>query len=187
MTLGNMRDLGVQRLIASCLNPACRHTALIEVWSYPADTEIPYFKSRVVCAKCASRRDKIDVRPNWNEQTPQSSLTGKERRWNASILYAFDVLELDGHDLRREPWSDRRGKLARLLGGGGHGVQLSDHMEGTDGEAVFGHACAMGFEGIVAKRRDRPYRSGRSSDWIKVKNPDAPATTRLVEGWCRPW
>jgi hypothetical protein len=64
MTLGNMRDLGVQRLIASCLNPACHHTALIEVWSYPADIEIPYFKSRVVCAKCGSRRDKIDVRPN---------------------------------------------------------------------------------------------------------------------------
>jgi hypothetical protein len=51
MTLGNMRDLGVQRLIASCLNDACRHVALIDVWSYPADTEIPYFKSRVVCAK----------------------------------------------------------------------------------------------------------------------------------------
>ena len=76
MTLGNMRDLGVKRLIASCLNPACRHTALIEVWSYPAETEIPYFRSRVVCAKCGSRRDKIDVRPNWKEQTPQSSLTG---------------------------------------------------------------------------------------------------------------
>jgi hypothetical protein len=52
MTLGNMRDLGVQRLVASCLNDACRHVALIDVWSYPAETEIPYFRSRVVCAKC---------------------------------------------------------------------------------------------------------------------------------------
>jgi len=60
MTLGNMRELGVKRLIASCLNDACRHTALIEVWSYPAETEIPYFKSRVVCAKCGSRGNKID-------------------------------------------------------------------------------------------------------------------------------
>ena len=51
--------------------------ALIEVWSYPADTEIPYFKSRVVCAKCGARGNKIDVRPNWKEQTPQASLTGK--------------------------------------------------------------------------------------------------------------
>jgi hypothetical protein len=68
MTLGNMRQLGVQRLIASCLNDACRHVALIEVWSYAPDTEIPYFRSRVVCAKCGSRGNKIDVRPNWKEQ-----------------------------------------------------------------------------------------------------------------------
>jgi hypothetical protein len=77
MTLGNMRDLGVKRLIASCLNDACRHVALIDVSSYPAETEIPYFRSRVVCAKCGSRRDKIDVRPNWKKQPAQPSLTGK--------------------------------------------------------------------------------------------------------------
>jgi bifunctional non-homologous end joining protein LigD len=75
------------------------------------------------------------------------------------FLYAFDLLELDGHDLRREAWSDRRWKLARLLRGAGHGVQLSDHMEGNDGHAAFRHACAMGLEGIVAKRRDKPYQS----------------------------
>jgi hypothetical protein len=44
-------------------------------------------------------------------------------------------------------------------------------MEGTHGEAAFRQACAMGLEGIVAKRRDRPYRSGRSPDWIEVKKP----------------
>jgi bifunctional non-homologous end joining protein LigD len=97
------------------------------------------------------------------------------------FLYAFDLLELDGRDMRREPWSDRRWRLARLLRGAGHGVQLADHMEGNDGEAAFRHACAMGLEGIVAKRRDKPYRSGRSPDWIKVKNPDAPVVTRLIE------
>ena len=52
------------------------------------------------------------------------------------FLYAFDLLELDGRDMRGEPWSDRRWKLARLLRGAGHGVQLSDHMESTDGDAV---------------------------------------------------
>ena len=77
MTLGNMRALGVTRLIASCLNDACRHTALIDVFSYPAETEIPYFRSHVVCAKCGSRGNKIDVRPNWKEQPSQPSLTGK--------------------------------------------------------------------------------------------------------------
>jgi hypothetical protein len=45
MTLGNMRELGVQRLIASCLNDACRHTALIDVSSYPAETEVPWERS----------------------------------------------------------------------------------------------------------------------------------------------
>ena len=63
-----VRETGCRPLIASCLNDACRHTALIEVWSYPAETEIPYFRSRVVCAKCGSRGNKIDVRPNWKEQ-----------------------------------------------------------------------------------------------------------------------
>ena len=53
MTLGNMRDLGVGRLIASCLNDAS-HTALIEVWSYSADTEIQYFRSRVGCPPSAA-------------------------------------------------------------------------------------------------------------------------------------
>ena len=80
VTLGNMRELGVQNLIASCLNDACRRTAIIDVSSYPADTEVPWFRSRVVCAKCGSRGNKIDVRPNWKEQPPRASLTGKEFR-----------------------------------------------------------------------------------------------------------
>jgi ATP-dependent DNA ligase len=50
---------------------------------------------------------------------------------------------------------------------------------------VFRNACKFGLEGIVAKRRDRPYRSGRSSDWIKVKNPDTQAATRITE-WQKP-
>ena len=78
MTLGNMHQLGVQNLVAFCLNDACRHTALIDVSSYPADTEVPWFRSRVVCAKCGSRGNKIDVRPNWKEQPIGPSLVGKE-------------------------------------------------------------------------------------------------------------
>ena len=64
MDLANMQQ-GVRRLIAFRLNDSCRHQALIEVWSYPANTEIAYFKRRVVCAKCGARTNKIDVRPNW--------------------------------------------------------------------------------------------------------------------------
>jgi|AmaraimetFIIA100_FD_contig_51_10582628_length_479_multi_3_in_0_out_0_2 hypothetical protein len=55
MTLGNMRHLGVHRLIASCLQDACRHQGLIDVSKYPDDTEVPWFASKVVCAKCGAR------------------------------------------------------------------------------------------------------------------------------------
>jgi hypothetical protein len=78
MTLGNMRELGVTRLIASCLNDARRHQGLVDVSNYPADTEVPWFRSHVQCAKCGARGNKIDVRPNWKEQPNRSSLVGKE-------------------------------------------------------------------------------------------------------------
>jgi len=55
MTLGNMRHLGVQHLVVTCLNDACRHQSLIDVSNYPADTEVPSFASKVVCAKCGAR------------------------------------------------------------------------------------------------------------------------------------
>ena len=77
MTLGNMRDLGVQRLVASASTMPAGTRALIDVSSYPADTEVPWFRTRVVCAKCGGRGNKIDVRPNWKEQPPSESLTGK--------------------------------------------------------------------------------------------------------------
>jgi ATP-dependent DNA ligase len=98
-----------------------------------------------------------------------------------AFLYAFDLLEIDGEDLRAYEWHVRRATLRSLLKKSKPGIQLSEHLEGADGDAVFHHACTMGLEGIVAKRRDRPYRSGRSPDWIKVKNPDAPAATRILE------
>jgi len=71
--------------------------------------------------------------------------------------------------------------LTRLLRKGGNGIRLSEHLEGADGTAVFRAVCAMDLEGIVAKRRDRPYWSGRSRDWVKVRNPNAPASTRIME------
>ena len=61
-----MRELGVQHLIAYCHNDASRHSALIDVASYPADTEVPSFQRRAKCSKCGGRR--VDVRPNWKEQ-----------------------------------------------------------------------------------------------------------------------
>jgi bifunctional non-homologous end joining protein LigD len=80
------------------------------------------------------------------------------------FLYAFDVLELDGRDLRGERWEARRELLTQLLDRCQDGLRLSEHIADTDGEVVFRQACAMGLEGIVAKRRDSRYRSGRSRE-----------------------
>jgi bifunctional non-homologous end joining protein LigD len=96
------------------------------------------------------------------------------------FLYGFDLLALDGEDVRQHPWEIRRATLTRLLRKASPGVRLSEHLDG-DGNTIFRHACALGAEGIVAKRRDRPYRSGRCADWVKVKNPDAPAVKRVAE------
>ena len=60
-------------------------------------------------------------------------------------------------------------------------IHISEHIEGGYGPAIFEAACEKGLEGIISKRRDSPYRSGRCPDWIKVKSPDAPATTRLLD------
>jgi hypothetical protein len=79
MTLGNMRRLGVHRLVASCLKDG-RHQGLIDVSNYPGDTEVPWFANKVVCVKCRARGRHIDVRPNWKEQSTRPSLTGKDWR-----------------------------------------------------------------------------------------------------------
>jgi bifunctional non-homologous end joining protein LigD len=94
------------------------------------------------------------------------------RRHDASVfLYAFDLIELNGDDLRRDPLEVRKATLASVLAKTSAGLRLNDHIEHEDGATVFHHACKMGLEGIVSKRRDSPYRSGRSADWLKMKNP----------------
>ena len=59
-------------------------------------------------------------------------------------------------------------------------IRFNKHIEG-DGPTVFAHACKMGLEGIVSKRKDSAYRSGRSPDWLKMKNAGAPAVKREAE------
>jgi bifunctional non-homologous end joining protein LigD len=100
---------------------------------------------------------------------------------NQVVLYAFDLIELGGEDWRARPLEERKARLAKLLSKAGDGVYLSEHLAG-DGAIIFEHACRMGLEGIVSKRRDFPYRSGRSKCWIKVKNPASPAALRIQDG-----
>jgi bifunctional non-homologous end joining protein LigD len=87
---------------------------------------------------------------------------------------------LNGDDLRRDPLVGRKAKLEMALVKAASGIRLNEHMEG-DGETVFRHACKLGLEGIVSKRKDSPYHSGRSPDWLKMKNANAPAVKREAE------
>jgi bifunctional non-homologous end joining protein LigD len=104
------------------------------------------------------------------------------RRHDAdAFIYAFDLIELDGEDLRREPLTVRKATLASLLSRPAAGFRLNEHLEHEDGTAVFAHACRMGLEGIVSKRKDSRYNSGRSPHWTKSKNPNAPAVKREAE------
>jgi ATP-dependent DNA ligase len=97
-----------------------------------------------------------------------------------AVHCAFDLLELDGKDLRRAPIERRKALLANLLKGSHVSIVLNETFEG-DGAVVYREACKLGCEGIVSKRLGSPYRSGRSKHWLKVKNPAAPAVRREVE------
>ena len=115
-----------------------------------------------------------------------------------AVAYAFDLMMLDGEDLRQLPLTERKARLQELLSAAfgtgrrkGRGTWIepphrpaliySEHMSG-DGPTVYSHACKLGLEGIVSKRLDSKYRSGRSKEWLKIKNPDSPAARRIEEG-----
>jgi bifunctional non-homologous end joining protein LigD len=75
----------------------------------------------------------------------------------------------------------REATLASILRKSRPGVRLNEHMEHPEVDLVFQHACKMGLERIVSKRLGSRYRSGRSPDWLKFKNPAAPAVRRAAE------
>ena len=93
-------------------------------------------------------------------------------------LCAFDVLMIGGEDLRALPLSMRKTNLERLLRGRPDDIFVNPFETGAIGPDLFRAACKMGLEGLVSKRSDRPYRGGRSKDWVKVKNRSHPAMAR---------
>lgn len=95
-------------------------------------------------------------------------------RASDAMLYAFDLLYLDGHDLRGVEYGSRRHLLEDLLRGQEGAIQLSEEMD-ADPVVLLEHACRFGLEGIVGKDRDQPYRSGRTGDWVKIKCTESEA------------
>jgi ATP-dependent DNA ligase len=95
-------------------------------------------------------------------------------------LYAFDIVALDGDDLRELPLFDRKEKLAKILERRPEGIFVAPFEVGDLGPKLFEAACHMGLEGIVSKHRERRYRP-KTCDWVKVKNRGHPAFRRVSD------
>jgi bifunctional non-homologous end joining protein LigD len=100
---------------------------------------------------------------------------------HAALACAFDLMMLDGDDLRRKPLAERKATLRKVLRRTRDGIQYVEHVEG-DGAEMFKAICKLGLEGIVSKKLDSPYKSGPSKTWLKIKNPKASAATRAMDG-----
>ena len=98
-----------------------------------------------------------------------------------AFLYAFDLLELNGTDLRREPIEVRKATLASILRQEPAGCASERAPGAPGGRRRVPARLQDGAEGIVSKRLGSRYRSGRSPDWLKFKNPEAPAVKREAE------
>jgi bifunctional non-homologous end joining protein LigD len=99
-------------------------------------------------------------------------------------FYAFDMLARDGEDLRGLPLSLRMTSLARLLSREiVDGIFIAEYERGDIGHDLFRTACDMGLEGIVSKRLDRAYGTGKCKHWLKVKNRAHPGYSRVKDVW----
>jgi ATP-dependent DNA ligase len=104
------------------------------------------------------------------------------RKWDDEVqLYAFDVLALDGEDLRKLPLSMRKVNLERLLARRPNGIYVAPFETGALGPDLFQAACNMGLEGLVSKHGERWYGAGPCAHWIKSKNPKHPAYRRVAD------
>lgn len=91
----------------------------------------------------------------------QNELKGRSTK---IVLVAFDLLYLNGRDLRKLPLHQRKAELKKIIAG--TDIQFSESFE-IDGQAMIDHACEVGLEGVVSKVRDSAYPTGRSNDWVK--------------------
>jgi bifunctional non-homologous end joining protein LigD len=112
---------------------------------------------------------------------PNFGLLRSKQYDNEVALVAFDLLELDGEDVRKQSLLDRKKRLAKVVATTNDSIEFAEYLEGN-GADIFRAACELGHEGIVAKRKDLPYESGKSWRWLKIKNPESAAAKRVEEG-----
>ncbi|HYY51631.1 MAG TPA: DNA ligase D [Myxococcales bacterium] len=152
----------------------CRlHRGTVTLWSRRGNDWTRNFPEIVAAAKELKARSALidgelavllpDGRTSF--QALQNSLAGK--RQGELVYFVFDLFELDGVDLSREPLDARKEALRRIVPDAGP-VRFSRDWTGGGGK-VFREACRLGFEGLVSKRRDQPHRAGRSPGWLKSK------------------
>jgi bifunctional non-homologous end joining protein LigD len=116
-----------------------------------------------------------------DDGTPDFHALRSKRRGSEVVLFAFDLLELEGEDLSDLPLIERKRRLAKLIGKSQRrAIRFVEHLT-CDGPTIFHHVCRMGLEGIVSKRTDAPYRSGPSRVWVKAKNPASETVRRERE------
>ena len=125
----------------------------------------------------------FDAEVVWLDASGVSDFEALHSRANddRATACAFDVLMLNGDDIRKLPFTERKTLLQKALRRTRGGIQYVAHIEG-DGAEMFEAVCRAGLEGMVSKKLNSPYRSGKSKAWIKVKNPNAPAATRAIDG-----
>jgi bifunctional non-homologous end joining protein LigD len=114
---------------------------------------------------------------------PSFDLLRRRQRDDRAFLCAFDLIELAGDDRRRDPLDQRKFDLSRLLADASPGLVLNNWIDGDkfDGATLFEQVCSLGLEGIVSKRKDSRYISGRSPYWLKMKTPTSEAVRRAAE------
>jgi bifunctional non-homologous end joining protein LigD len=170
------------RLIVAVMVPRCGCIAVTQLTG-PRDCR----RSRLLPDESKPRALRLTARRSCSGPTAYHGSRPLSRREAAdtTILYAFDLIEDDGDDLRNRPFLDRKAALARLLRNTEAGILFNEHIA-EDGPVVFAHACRLGAEGIVSKKTDSTYRSGPSRVWIKVRNPASIAVKReRSEMWNR--
>ena len=122
----------------------------------------------------------IDIKGKPDFHALRSALARGSRSPASLVYFAFDLLHLDGFDLRAAPLIERKRVLSELLASAGAKAErliYCDHIEG-DGVVVLESACALGLEGIVSKQAAASYRSGKRSEWVKTKCAAWMATNR---------